>query len=459
MHYPWWYVPAATAPMLIALVAVLHIYVSQYAVGGGILLAIETARAHRDQDVEALGYLKRHAWFFILVTVVYGAVTGVGIWWTIGLASPLATEALIHIFVFGWAIEWCFFIIEVVSAFLFYYGWDKRTPKTHAALGYIYAWAAWISLVLITAITGFQLNPGRWTESGGFWTAFFNPQFLPQTLARTGGSVMLACLYFYLHATFALDEDSPLRHKVIARVSRFVPAAAVLIVVGGLGWAYYLPPSGKAIVEGTGAMNVFAGVVVAVTTVVFGLTLYAPLKRPRQVSRALAIGLFALGLIAIGASEFLREATRKPYVVFDYVYGHGLYKDEIAQTQQEGVLRRGVYTTAHVKLEHPAMLDAAGHVDTAKAAALPPDERLDLGRTLFFYHCNDCHASRGYSGVVGLTRGWERQDIERVVRHPDRIHYFMPPWSGNDAEAELLIDYLVRLAPPHPLSDQPQSSH
>jgi len=459
MHYPWWNVPVLTAPMLIALVAVLHIYVSQYAVGGGILLAIETARAHREEDGEALGYLKRHAWFFILVTVVYGAVTGVGIWWTIGLASPLATEALIHIFVFGWAIEWCFFIIEVVSAFLFYYGWDKLTPKTHATMGYIYAWAAWISLVLITAITGFQLNPGRWTESGGFWTAFFNPQFLPQTLARTGGSVLLACLYFYLHATFTLDDDSPLRHRIIRSVSRFVPAAAALIVIGGLGWAAYLPPSGKAIIEGTGAMNVFAGVVVAVTMVVFGLTFYAPMQRPRQVSRALALGLFALGLIAIGASEFLREATRKPFVVFDYVYGHGLYRDEIADTQAEGVLRRGVYPSAHVKLAHPELVGPDGEVDTALVDKLSADARLDLGRTLFFYHCNDCHAGRGYSGVHGLIRGWERSDIERVVHHPDRIHYFMPPWSGNEAEAQLLIDYLVSIAPPHPLEDAPEAGH
>lgn len=459
MHYPWWNVPGLTAPMLIAVVAVLHIYVSQYAVGGGILLAIETSRAHREQDAEALGYLKRHAWFFILVTVVYGAVTGVGIWWTIGLASPLATEALIHIFVFGWAIEWCFFIIEIVAAFLFYYGWDRLRPRTHAAMGYIYAWAAWISLVLITAITGFQLNPGRWPESGGFWTAFLNPQFLPQTLARTGGSLLLACLYFYLHATFTLSDDSPLRARVISRVSRFVPPAAILIIVGGMGWAYYLPPSGKAIVEGTGAMNVFAGLVVAVTAVVFGISLYAPMKRPRQVSRALAVSLFALGLMAIGASEFLREATRKPFVVFDYVYGHGLYKDEIAETQAEGVLRKGVYTTAHVRLEHPQLLGPDGQVDTSRIDQLSADERLDLGRTLFYYHCNDCHALRGYSGVVGLTRGWERVDVERVVQHPDRIHYFMPPWSGNDAEAELLIDFLVSIAPPHPLTGEPQSAH
>jgi len=146
MHYPWWYVPFLTSPMLIAAIATIHIFVAMYAVGGGMFLAVEAHYAHRNQDRPYLAYLRDHAWFFILLTVVFGAITGVGIWWTIGLASPLATEALIHIFVFGWAMEYVFFVIEIASAFLFYYFWDRLPPKTHTIFGYIYAVSAWISL-------------------------------------------------------------------------------------------------------------------------------------------------------------------------------------------------------------------------------------------------------------------------------------------------------------------------
>ena len=84
MHYPWWYVPYLTAPMLIGIVAVVHVLVSHYAVGGGLFLAMETGHAYRTKDREYLAYLQRHARFFILLTVVFGAITGVGIWWTIG---------------------------------------------------------------------------------------------------------------------------------------------------------------------------------------------------------------------------------------------------------------------------------------------------------------------------------------------------------------------------------------
>jgi len=43
---------------------------------------------------------------------VVGAVTGVGIWFTIGLIAPEATSNLIHTFVWVWAIEWVFFLVE-----------------------------------------------------------------------------------------------------------------------------------------------------------------------------------------------------------------------------------------------------------------------------------------------------------------------------------------------------------
>ncbi|MCL4191743.1 MAG: hypothetical protein KJZ87_08345, partial [Thermoguttaceae bacterium] len=141
MHYPWWYVPYATSPMLIAAISVLHVLVSHYAVGGGFFLAMETRYAYRQDNRDYLAYLRKHARFFILLTVVYGAITGVGIWWTIGLASPLATAVLIRTFVFGWAVEYVAFVVELIAAFIFYYYWGRLPEKTHQRMAWIYAWA------------------------------------------------------------------------------------------------------------------------------------------------------------------------------------------------------------------------------------------------------------------------------------------------------------------------------
>ncbi|MCG2682901.1 MAG: cytochrome ubiquinol oxidase subunit I, partial [Planctomycetales bacterium] len=100
------------------------------------------------------------------------------------------------------ATEWVFFFVELPAAFIFLYYWGRLSEKKHLAIGWIYAVAAWISLVLITGITAFMLNPGRWAidpAARNFWTAFFNPQFVPQTVVRTGGALLLSSLYESAH--------------------------------------------------------------------------------------------------------------------------------------------------------------------------------------------------------------------------------------------------------------------
>ena len=149
MNYPIWDVSFG-AGLLIALVAGLHVFVSHFAVGGGLFLVLTERKALKNHDHALLNWLKAHTKFFVLLTVVYGAVSGVGIWFTIGLISPAATSNLIHIFVWGWAIEWVFFFLEITAALLYLAGWDKLSPKLHQWYGWIYFWAAFaLSLIHI----------------------------------------------------------------------------------------------------------------------------------------------------------------------------------------------------------------------------------------------------------------------------------------------------------------------
>ena len=448
MHYLWWYVPFLTAPMLIALVSVLHVVVSHYAVGGGLFLAVETQYAYRTNNSHYLAYLKQHTWFFILVTVVYGAITGVGIWWTIGLASPLATETLIHTFVFGWAMEWVFFVLEITAAFVFYYYWGRLDPKTHLTVGWIYAIAAWISLVLITGITAFMLNPGEWLQHRTFWAGFLNPQFVPQVCARTGGSLLLASLYVYLHAAFTVKTPE-LYRLIEARSSRPALAGAVLIVLGGVGWYVALPPSGQAALVSASVLNVLMVLVFATTVAVFVMLYLGPYRNPGWLSPGFAILFLACGMAAVTTGEYVREAVRKPYIIYNVVTGNQILTEEIPALRRTGYLEGGRWTKALVATQYPEVMDA-GRIDGAKLLSLPEAKQLALGHVLFQYHCNDCHArSQGYSAVRQLTRGWPSEMIHHLVQHPE-AHFFMPPWAGTEAEAELLTKYLTSIALPHP---------
>jgi cytochrome d ubiquinol oxidase subunit I len=454
MHYPWWYVPQATAPMLIALIAVVHVLVSHYAVGGGLFLAIETGYAYRSGDQDYLGYLRRHARFFILLTVVFGAITGVGIWWTIGLASPLATEVLIRTFVFGWAMEYVFFIVEIASAFIFYYFWGRMKPKIHLAIGWIYAMAAWVSLVLITGITGFMLNPGPWlAERNNFWVAFLNPQCIPQIFARTGGTLLLTSLYVYVHAS--LSSNTRLHHLIQQRSTRPAVLGAVLIVVGGAGWLVFLPESARAVLTSAAVLNVFLAQLVAITTIVFVLLYLGPYRNPGSLSTVAALALMVLGISAFTVGEFVREAVRKPYVVYNLVLGNQILPEEVETLRKTGYLEGGVWTRAYVAANYPQAM-RAGHVDRQALLGLPQADRQRLGAVLFQYHCNDCHAvDLGYSAVGPMIRGQTRPMLLHTIKHLGDAHFFMPPWSGTPEEAELLADYLEKIAPARPAGMAP----
>ena len=177
MNYPVWDV--AFARWIIALIAVVHVFISQFAIGGGLFMVWMEHRGRAAEDPALRQWLKRFARFFAFWTLVVGAVTGVGIWFTIGLISPEATSALIRTFVWVWAIEWVFFLVEIVSLLVYVYGWDVLPRKTHLAVGWIYFASAYLSLVAIDGILAFQLTPGSWLESPSLATAFFNPHFLP----------------------------------------------------------------------------------------------------------------------------------------------------------------------------------------------------------------------------------------------------------------------------------------
>ena len=424
MYYPWWYVPGLTAPMLIAIIAVVHVFVSHYAVGGGILIALENQFAIKTKDRGYRDYWHKHARFFVLLTVAFGAITGVGIWWTIALASPFATEKLIRTFVFGWAIEWVFFIVEITAAFIMYYFWTKLPEKTHTVIAWIYAVAAWISLVLITGITAFMLDArglfANWTETGNFWHAFFNVQFLPQMIARTGGAILLAALYVFLHAAWVYrnDQQNPLFEKIIRRMARPLLYGIVMIILG-VGWSCAVLSDNVLItLERSVFLNVLVALFFGISVVVTLLIVFGPILNPKSINFGFAVSIFVLSLTSLAVIEFAREAVRKPWIVDQVVLGNQIYADEIAIRQQEGFLR--------------------------SSDLIPvPSDKLERGGMVFMYHCNNCHAlDFGMSAVGPLLYGESRERIADKIRHLNSPTLSMPPWSGNDAELDALVEFL-----------------
>lgn len=434
MNYPVWDV-AFGAGLLIALVAILHVFVSHFAVGGGLFLVLTERKARRENDEQLLGWLKSHTKFFVLVTVVYGAVSGVGIWFTIALISPLATSNLIHAYVWGWAIEWVFFFLEITAALLYLYGWDKLEAKLHEWYGWIYFIAAFASMVIINGIITFMLTSGRWVENHQFWTGFFNPTYFPSLAFRFVISLALAGIYALI--TASVQKDRELKARIVRWSALWIVPSLVALVP--LGWWYIRDIPKEIWASARGPMPTgthFAFLAAALLIVTFALTLLTLIRPARlHLAFSLLVALVALG--TMGSFEFVREAIRKPYVIGNYLYANSIYANPIPG---DG----GVSIDA---------IDSAGVLASAKWVqnhALTADNQIAAGREIFRVECQSCHTIDSYRSVKKYIalRQWDQNRVQAMIGSLDMMHNgVMPPFAGTDAERAALASFLSSVQP------------
>lgn len=423
MNYPFWDIPFIGGGILIGSVAIIHTFVAQFAIGGGLFLVLTERKAYRENNPKIIDFLKIHSKFFILLTLVFGALTGVAIWFTIGLVTPMATSSLIHIFVWGWAIEWIFFGIEIAAAMIYYYTWDKLDRKTHLTIGWIYFISAWMSLFVINGILTFMLTPGDWLQTKSFWDAFFNPTMLPSALMRTAVTIALAGLYALLTSSFLKDEES--RKTMIKYSAKWILAPFIVLPLAGLWYVLTIPPlSFDIIAGGAPAITIFAALSVFFSVLIFIFAYFLPYKVPHRFSAPLAFLFLILGLFVMGVSEMVREAIRKPYIIYDYMYSNNVFKTEVDKFKSAGILPSAKW----------AAVKSADDTNILKA-----------GEQVFKLQCQSCHTVEGYNGIKILTKGWQEQFIENQIDNLNQLKGFMPPFMGSEKEKKALAKWLYEL--------------
>ncbi len=493
MDYPIWDLQASG--LLIALVAILHVFVSHFAVGGGLFLVLTEASARRRGDAALLEYVRHHSRFFILLTLVFGAISGVGIWFTIALVHPAATSSLINTFLWGWAIEWTFFLAEIAAAMIYYYGWDRLPPRRHLAVGWIYFAAAYLSLVVINGILSFMLTPGRWLATRRFWDGFFNPTYVSSLAARTFACLALAGIYAIFTASFLKDADLKARVARLACLGWVAPAAVglplclawFLAAAGsagvGLGEIFGVPSAGigailasafaSPAVSGYPAARLALRVALIAMAAVLAGTLLIAIRRGRY-SRLSATLLMACGLFSIGGGEWVREDLRKPFVIGGYMFVNGVRLPPPPSAPRppagrgedrftlEALERNGLLATSPWDRlpagSRPGAIEAAR---TGSAGAIESEARA--GAEVFRMNCAPCHTLDGYHAIRPLVRGRSSSTLQGIITRlavpaAENAGWAgaglqvktwrgrrMPPFAGNEEEARVLSVYLARL--------------
>ena len=72
MNYPFWDIPYLGSGWVIGIIAIFHVMISQFAVGGGLYLPLAERKALRESRNDWLDELVGYSKFFLILTGVFG---------------------------------------------------------------------------------------------------------------------------------------------------------------------------------------------------------------------------------------------------------------------------------------------------------------------------------------------------------------------------------------------------
>lgn len=422
MNYPIWETTTIGGASLIALIAVLHVYISHLAVGGGAFIWLTDRKGFRDNDPQLHEYVRKHTWFFLLLTMVFGGLSGVGIWFIISLVHPAGTSLLIHNYVFGWAIEWVFFVGEIIALLVYHYQFDRLNRSQRMTLSFLYFLFAWLSLVIINGILSFMLTPGKWVETHNFWHGFFNPTYFSSVFFRTSAALMIAGLFGYVTSVFIKEEA--FRNRMIRYCSKWLLYPMIGVVIGGIWYYFSIPEDIRIAAFGINPQTTAPVHLMIVATVLIFITgVLFSLRTSQVTQKALTFVLVIIGLGWMAGFEYTREVARKPFVVNKVLYSTSLLAEEAENYKQTGLLPAAKWSAVK---------------------EITPENKMAAGRELFNLQCLPCHTINGIrNDIVEKTAAFPYMGVMALITGQGKVNDYMPPFAGSQQELEVLAGYIT----------------
>lgn len=408
--------------MVIGGLGIFHVFLAQFAIGGGMLMAYFQWLAMTGREPAARGVLDTYFRYLVLVSFVVGAVTGVAMWFTSIQVSPGTIGKMVDVFHWVWATEWIFFWIEVVAGYAFYRYAHVLSDRTRLALLVIYSIAGWGSLFWINGILSWQLTPGEWAQTGSVWAGFFNATFWPSLLYRTVACMVIAGLVaaVVVNTTPALGQAE--RTRLIHRTARFMMPVVAMPLLGAWFLAAMPADSRAWVLGGSIAMTLFMNIAVGASVLVGGYIVIGLWRQKLYINGATATLLLALSFGASAGGEFVREGVRKPYTIREVLYSNSITPADVAHLRQVGCTTDDPFP----------LRDAAEY----------PDAQLKLGALAFRAQCSVCHTVSGINGLTHLMGAWKIDQQRMNVAQLQWTKGFMPPFAGTPQELEGLVQFI-----------------
>jgi len=447
MDFPMFHLDWLNNRMLIAIIAILHVIIN-HGLAVGFMPFVTwleqrgVSRSDKDQitDLEWDKMVYKIMKVAFIITTTIGAMTGVGIWFSVALVSPASIGSLIRVFFWAWFIEWIVFVTEVILIMIYFLTWKNSNSSLKAKMRHInFGWYlsvfSWITMAIIVSILGFMMDPGNWQTHHSLLNGFTNPIYLPQLLFRTPTAMLVAGIFGMFLITLFTKKDNNLRTSAVKYASKWLLLWAPISLIGAFIYYKAMPEAMTANMStavGTIAFAQYYNTLLYVAAAGAGLTIIIGIigvYKTKLLKPYMVVIPVVTAIAYLGFFERVREFIRKPYVISQYMYSNLLLKDDYVVYKQDGVLKHATYTTVNEVTE---------------------ENKVEAGKNVFTIACSRCHTAQGVNSVVyvfdRMYGGTGKPlDIASMAAYMPNMHTgrtFMPEFPGNEKEAEALATYI-----------------
>ena len=451
MDFPMFHLDWLNDRFLIAAIAILHVFINHgLAVGfipyitwleqKGVSMASSNQITNLEWDT--LVYKKMKVAFIITTTI--GAMTGVGIWFSVALVSPASIGSLIRVFYWAWFIEWLVFVTEVVLILIYFLTWKNSNTSLKAKIRHInFGWYlsvfSWITMAIIVAILGFMMDPGNWNNEQTLLNGFTNPIYLPQLLFRTPTAMLVAGVFGMLLTTIFAKKGTEMRSKAIKFAGQWILAWIPLVIIGAVYYWNVMPAAMKKNMATAIGSQDFAEYYNLLKYFIIGAALLSvvlagfALLKPKKIKFAYVIVpcLFVFGFL--GIFERVREFIRKPYVIGNYMYSNLLREEDYPLYKRDGILKYATYTSV---------------------TEITEENKVQAGKDVFMNLCSRCHTvnPEGVNSIVyvfermyGFDKPLDEGSMKAYIPSMHNGRTYMPPFAGNEKELDALVAYIKQV--------------
>ncbi|MCK5826819.1 MAG: hypothetical protein KAG93_07275, partial [Desulfuromusa sp.] len=239
----------------------------------------------------------------------------------------------------------------------------------------------------------------------------------------TGLSLTLCGVFGFVTAAFL--KNAELRQKIMRTCAAWVAIPFSLMVSGGWWYFIAIPEPAKTIMlEKSPEVANYLQLLTWIMPILFIASMIMTIRLPNSFQKIFCFVIVGIALVYFGAFEFIREGSRRPFIIYDHMYSNQVYVKDVPEVQKSGFLASAKWT---------------------KYKEVTAENLLEAGHDLFKFQCSPCHSVDGFLNDIKpeIAKYDSAFGMDAKLDGLGKFNQYMPPFMGTREERWALANYIV----------------